>query len=190
VWFRKPRLVGSDRIEQQVCELCHGLANGLKCGQSLLQTLTLVGEAIGNPVGLEIRNTVRRFLAGVPLRDALEEAALNINAGDFRQMVRVLGVFERTGSDPADALRRVARCAQERIEMRMSLEAKIVDARISATIVAALPIALGVVSYAAQPRVFHVALGASAGRLSFGLATGLWITGAVMVWVIAHPRWL
>lgn len=186
----QPMRVSRMELENQVCEFCRGLSNGLKSGQTVLQCLMRMADDFSGPLGDSLSHAVRQFTAGVPLLEALSRETSCLKSKDFEQVIRVLTLFEHTGSDPAEALGQVSANAQERLDLRATLAAKLVDARMSAIIVAILPLVIGLVSLFANRQAIEVTLDTTHGRLLIGLGLLLWVAGSALCWRIANPGWL
>jgi len=173
-----------------ISTFCEMIANGLRCGQGLLQSLSVAAREVEGPVGEAMGRALKQFAAGVPLSEALRAAERCLRNRDFGQIVGAIEVFQETGGDASEALLQVARAARERDEMKAILSARTADAQVSSVIVALMPFVLGALSYSAQPAVFMSAARAIEGRYAFALGLALWGTGAYLAWRITHPGWL
>ncbi|MDP2857600.1 MAG: type II secretion system F family protein [Bacillota bacterium] len=182
---RKAAVAGRD-----ICALCEILANGLRCGQGLLQSLSLAAAELEGPLGEALKHAIRQFTAGIPLSRALGDAEQDLQNLDFAQVVRAIEVFKETGGNASEALGQVAKAVREREEMRAILGSHMADAQASSVIVAAMPFVLGALSYATQPGTFMSAARTIEGQCAFGLGAALWMTGAYLTWRITHPGWL
>jgi tight adherence protein B len=141
-------------------------------------------------VGECAQNAVALFETGTPILDALEQAANRVRSKDLHQVIRVLRVFDRTGSNPQEALEQCARTAQKRLEMQAVLAAKMADARVSALIVAVLPALLAASGFLLDRASVLGALETVEGKLLIAFGLLLWLVGAYTTWKISHPRWL
>ena len=187
----RPRAGGTAAVEgHAICALCEMVANGLRCGQGLLQSLSVAAGEVEGPLGEAIGNALKQFAAGVPLSQALRAAEQGLRNRDFGQVVRAIEVFQETGGDVSEALAQVAKAARERDDMRATLSSRTADAQVSAVIVAVMPFVLGTLSYISQPAVFHAAARTVEGRCAFVLGLALWGTGACLAWRTTHPEWL
>jgi len=182
---RRPSVAGRD-----ICALCEILGNGLRCGQGLLQSLSLAATELEGPLGEAITHAVKQFAAGVPMSRALGEAEQHLRSPDFTQLVRAIEVFKETGGNASEALAQVAKAVRERDEARAILGSRMADAQASAVIVALMPFVLGALSYATQPATFVSAARTIEGQCAFGLSAALWATGTYLAWRTTHPDWL
>ncbi len=173
-----------------ISTLCQTIANGLRCGQGLLQSLSVAAKEVEGPAGEATADALKQFAAGVPLCEALSAAERRLHNRDFGQIVRAIQVFQETGGDASEALLQVARAARERDEMKAILSSRTADAQVSSVIVAVIPFVLGILSYTAQPAVFIYAARAAEGRFALALGLGLWMSGTYLAWRITHPGWL
>jgi tight adherence protein B len=118
------------------------MVRGLKSGVPVTQTIISVAEEIGDPIGGEFRRVADSAGLGVPLIDALWDAANRIDTPEFRFFVVALTIQRETGGNLGETLENLADILRKRLQMQLKVKALSSEARSSAMIIGVLPFAM------------------------------------------------
>lgn len=130
------------RIETQMPEAFGALAVSLGSGLSIAQALRYVGSHAEEPIRRELMRASGAILCGVPVSRALDELIGRLEAPGLELVALALKVSQRTGAPLGGLLADAARLAGDRIELTRQLDVKTSQARMSARLVAAMPVAM------------------------------------------------
>lgn len=151
------------------------IVRGLKSGLPASESITLVGQEVPDPVGVEFRRITDSVKLGQPLEVALNEAAARVPANDFHFFVISLSVQKETGGNLTETLENLSNLLRRRQQMKLKIRAMSSEARASAYIIGSLPFAIGGIIYALNPEYTSQLFLDPRGRVmvGFGLA---WIS--------------
>ena len=169
------------RITDQLPQVAQALAASLSAGLSLRQALTRVARDAPEPIAGELRLVVDELRLGARLETALECLAARVPARDLRVMVTAIDVQRRTGGNLARALGALAERLDERGRLARELRGATAQARLTAWLVAALPVGAGAMAEVAAPGTLRGALGQPPGSWLCLVAVAMY--GAGVMWV-------
>ena len=127
------------------------LAGTLKAGYSLMQGVEAVAQEVEDPMGIELRRVVTEARLGRPLEDSLEASALRMDSPDFAWAVMAIGIQREVGGNLSELLMTVADTMVQRERLRRDVQSLTAEGRVSAVVLAALPLGLGVIMYVLNP---------------------------------------
>jgi len=154
------------------------LASAMRVGRSFVSALTVVSAGSEEPMRSELERAVRDESLGMPLEEALEAVAHRMDAPDMEQVALVAGLNRRSGSNVSEALERVAEGARERADLRREVKALTGQAKMSSSVLTALPplllAAVSLVSPAYAYPFFHTTVGPILLAVGGGLVFAGW----------------
>lgn len=115
------------------------LVRGLRSGLPVAETLSVVGQEVPGPVGIEFRSVVERIKIGRTMEEALQETADKLGTAEFQFFVITLAIQRETGGNLAETLSNLADVLRKRAQMKLKIKAMSSESKASAYIVGALP---------------------------------------------------
>lgn len=165
---------------QQAEYLCLSVANSLRAGQSLPEALATAAHRVGPPLAPAVLAAIGRHQAGVPLLDAFAELASQPTGSGLGHVAEVLSIHQEAGGELPLLLTLAAGTLRERRLLQKEVEARTVEARLSARILAGIPVLVTFYLAKWQPASLVPLVMYPAGRAALALAIGLWLTGLVV----------
>jgi tight adherence protein B len=138
----------SRSFNSQLPDVLQVLASTLRAGFSLSQGLDALVEDTKPPMNAELRRALGGARLGLPLEDALLETAERVNSPDFSWTVMAIRIQREVGGNLAEVLDTVAHTMIERGRLRREIKTLTAEGRISAIILGALPVLLGLFIFA------------------------------------------
>src|SRR6184192_553938 len=123
------------------------IANSMKAGQSVAQSLTAVTDNANPPVSDEFALARREIELGASVESALNNMIKRIGSNDLRLMVMVITIQRSVGGDLPAILVTLADTMRQREEMRAEILAATAQSRATALIITLLPIVAAVLLY-------------------------------------------
>ncbi|HYU63058.1 MAG TPA: type II secretion system F family protein [Verrucomicrobiae bacterium] len=123
------------------------IANSMKAGQSVAQSLTAVTDNAAAPVSDEFALARREIELGASVDSALNNMVKRIGSADLRLMVMVITIQRSVGGDLPAILTTLADTMRQREEMRAEILAATAQSRATALIITLLPIAAALLLY-------------------------------------------
>jgi tight adherence protein B len=130
------------RFETQLPDTLNLLATSLRAGYSLLQAVEAVGQEAPEPTRREFGRAMAEIRLGRPINDALSDIAERMNSQDFEWTVMAIGIQREVGGNLAEVLQTTAETMVQRNRLRREMKALTAEGRISAIVLAALPLFL------------------------------------------------
>lgn len=169
------------RIEAQLPGIAQQLAAALSAGLSLRQALTRAARDAPEPARQEMARAVAELEMGTRLESALEGLSQRVPAHDLRIMVTAILVQRRTGGNLARALAALSERLEERAQLTRELKGATAQARMTAWMVAVLPVGGGVMTELAAPGTLARSLGQGPGPALLIVASALYAIGVVAI---------
>lgn len=132
-------------VESAMPEAFGALAIALGSGHSLSQAMRFVGSHAREPVRTEFMRVSFSIDCGIPAVEALDALLARMPAPGLELVALALKVSQRTGAPLNDLLREASQLVGTRVELKRQLDVKTAQARMSARLVAAMPVMMAVV---------------------------------------------
>lgn len=168
----------SRQFAAQLPDVLKLLAGSLRAGFSLLQGLDAVVEQVTDPIERELRRALAAARLGVPIEDALAEVADRMGSRDFAWTVQAVRIQREVGGNLAQILDTVWDTMVQRQRLRREVRTLTAEGRISAIIVGALPIAIGLFIYAVNRPYIRQLFDTTTGQVALLGAVMLELVGA------------
>src|SRR6266567_667570 len=123
------------------------IANSMKAGQSVAQSLSAVTDNADPPISDEFALARREIELGASIDSALNNMVKRIGSNDLRLMVMVITIQRSVGGDLPAILTTLEDTMRQREEMRAEILAATAQSRASALIITLLPMAAALLLY-------------------------------------------
>ncbi len=121
------------------------LANSLRSGYSLLQSMDMVAKESPPPVSEEFHRVVQEVGLGLSSQDALDNLYRRVPSDDLDLLITAINIQHEVGGNLAQILDTIGHTIRERVRIKGEIRVLVAQQRISGYVVAALPFILGVV---------------------------------------------
>jgi tight adherence protein B len=178
----RQRILFADQLPAHLEEM----SAALRAGHSLVSAIAVMVDGANEPTRGEFQRVIADEQLGMALQDALGAVAGRMHARDMEQVALVAELHNRTGGNMAEVLDRVAEAVRERAELNRELRALTAQARISRTIVSALPVILLGLIYVENRAYLSALLHTGFGNFLLFLAACMVIAGSLVMARIAR----
>jgi tight adherence protein B len=127
------------------------MANSLRAGYSLLQTLELVSRETPSPMGDEFRRVVREVGLGVSPQQALNNLLRRVPSDDLDLMVSAINIQHEIGGNLGQILDVIGETIRERVRIQGEIGVLTAQQQLSGNIITAMPVVLAVALYLMNP---------------------------------------
>jgi tight adherence protein B len=141
----------TDKLREQLPDVLTIMASSLRAGHSFLQSLDTVAKEITPPAAGEFQRVVAEIRLGRPAEDALEALADRVGSDDFKWAVLAVNIQREVGGNLAEILDNVADTLRERAMLRRQIKVLTAEGRLSAWVLALLPVGIGLYMFAVNP---------------------------------------
>ncbi len=164
----------------QMPEAMRCLSGALGAGKSLSQAIEHAGQALPDPMGSEFLQASFEIKAGSSVDKAVEGLCSRIDAPGIALLGAALQISQRTGSSLNELFAQTARMASDSAALQRELEVKTSQVRLSAKVVAAMPVVLcGFLTLLSSD--YRAGLALPAGRASLFVAILLDVCALLLV---------
>ena len=149
VGFRQNRRLSA--FNNQLADTASLMANSLRSGYSLLQSMEMVAREGPSPTAEEFQRVVREVGLGLTPEQALANLVRRLNSDDLDLMVTAINVQHEVGGNLAQILDSISHTIRERVRIKGEIRTLTAQVSCSGNVVSVLPIALGVVLFLLNP---------------------------------------
>jgi len=132
------------------------MANSLRSGYSLLQSMELVSREALDPIGAEFKRVVREVGLGLTAQDALANLLRRMPSDDLDLMITAINIQYEVGGNLAQILDTIAHTIRERVRIKGEISVLTAQGRMSGYLITALPILIGVVVTVINPSYMSI----------------------------------
>jgi tight adherence protein B len=151
LWMVRKRAKREKSFEAQLPESLDMLVNALQAGYSLQAAMDFVGRETPAPLGPEFVRFYDEQRLGMEVRMALLRFQERVGTIDARMFVTSLLIQRETGGNLGEVLTNLATLMRERFTFRMQLATLTAEPRMSARVLASLPLAVVLLISAINP---------------------------------------
>lgn len=127
------------------------MVRGLRSGLPISETVSVVGQEIPGPVGVEFKEISDKMRIGKTMEVAMQDTADRLKTPEFQFFVIALAIQRETGGNLAETLGNLADVLRKRAQMKLKIKAMSSEAKASAWIVGALPFIVFGLVYSMNP---------------------------------------
>ena len=156
------------------------IVRGVKAGLPLLDCLKMITVEAPEPVKSEFRAIVETQAIGMPLGDACGKLYERMPVPEANFFGIVISIQQKSGGNLAEALGNLSRVLRDRKKMKAKIQAMSQEAKASAAIIGALPVAVMTLVYITSPNYISLLWTEPLGRVMLA-ASGVWMAMGVGV---------
>lgn len=127
------------------------MANGMKSGLNVPQTLQIVVDEMPKPIKEEFNLILSQNKIGLTLEKSFENLAKRIPSEDVTMFVTSVNILRETGGNIAETFQTIVTTIRERMKLQSKISAMTAQGMTSAVIVGAMPWGLGLMLYFVDP---------------------------------------
>lgn len=164
------------------------MIRAVRSGIPVAEAIRVAGREVNDPVRTEFHRVSDGLDLGLDLRDAMSQVAARIRIPDFDFLVVALSIQRETGGQLADTLDNLSAILRKRKELRLKSRAMTAEGRMSATVVAILPFAVGGLMYYLNPEYTGKLFEPGTGQEMVLIGVGLLTLGIVVIHQMTRER--
>jgi tight adherence protein B len=156
------------------------IVRGVKAGLPLIDCLKVIANEAMEPVRSEFRAIVETQTIGLPLGEACLKLYERVPLPEANFFGIVISIQQKAGGNLSEALGNLSRVLRDRKKMKAKIQAMSMEAKASAAIIAALPLAVMVLVYITSPSYIELLWTESLGRVMLA-GSAIWMSMGVFV---------
>jgi len=156
------------------------IVRGIKAGLPLLDSLKVITIDSPEPLRSEFAAIVETQAVGIPLGEACSKLYDRMPLPEANFFGIVIAIQQKSGGNLSEALGNLSRVLRDRKKMKGKIKAMSTEAKASAAIIGALPIAVMCLVYITSPDYIVVLFTEPMGRLMLA-GSAVWMTMGILV---------
>ena len=156
------------------------VVRGVKAGLPLLDCLKMITMEAPEPLRSEFRTIVETQAIGIPLGEACLKLYEHMPLPEANFFGIVIAIQQKSGGNLAEALGNLSKVLRDRKKMKAKIQAMSQEAKASAGIIGALPVAVMTLVYLTSPQYISLLWTEPTGRVMLAISA-VWMSMGVMV---------
>ena len=156
------------------------IVRGVKAGLPLLDCIRMITMEAPEPIKTEFRLIMETQAIGMPLGEACGKLYERTPLPEANFFGIVVAIQQKAGGNLSEALGNLSKVLRDRKKMRAKIQAMSQEAKASAAIIGALPIAVMVLVYLTSPQYITLLFTNSMGHIMLA-GSAVWMTMGVLV---------
>ena len=129
----------TESFNAQLPEICRMMSNGIKAGQTIPQTIEMIGRDVEKPSQMEFRNMDYQLKLGDSLEYVMSEFKERVKSNDINIFVSTILIQQRVGGNLAEVLSNMAETLEERRRVDKEIKTITAESRSIAYILVFMP---------------------------------------------------
>lgn len=140
------------RFTDQMVDGLTIMANGIKSGLSITQSMERVVENLGNPISQEFKLVLSQIRVGRSVEEALIELGERIPKADVQMFVTSINILKETGGNLAETFQTIVHTIRERQKIEKKIDALTAQGRMQGLIISLVPLVIMIVLFVTDPK--------------------------------------
>ena len=157
------------------------IVRGVRTGLPLGDCLKIIAHESPDPLGSEFRRVVEGESVGIPIEVCLEQMYERMPISEVNFFATVLNIQKTTGGNLGESLANLASVLRGRKLLREKIKALSAEAKMSAIIIGALPIAVGGLVTVISPDYMVELYTTPTGHRNLMIGAGMMVLGTLMM---------
>jgi tight adherence protein B len=157
------------------------IVRGIKAGLPLLDSLKLIATDADEPVRGEFRAIIETQTIGMPIGEAVLKLYDSISVPEANFFGIVVSIQQRAGGNLSEALGNLSRVLRDRKKMKAKIQAMSQEAKASAAIIGALPLAVMTLVWITSPSYIDLLWTDPFGRVMLGCSAAWMLCGVLVM---------
>lgn len=167
--------------EEQLPEALDFIVRALRAGHAFPTSISLLGEELQLPLGPEFRRIFKEQELGISLYSAFLSLCNRVPIADMKYFVTAYQVNREIGGNLAEVLENISKIVRERFKLKRHVQALTAEGRMSAWVLAILPLVVALVLFTTRPEYASILIVEPLGQKAVFLAVSLWLIGIIVI---------
>jgi tight adherence protein B len=156
------------------------IVRGIKAGLPLHESLKVISAETADPLKTEFRTVVETQSVGVSIGEACNRLYERMPVAEANFFGIVVTIQQKSGGNLSEALGNLGKVLRDRKKMKAKIQAMSMEAKASAAIIAALPVAVMILIYLTSPQYIELLWTHPTGRMML-VGSAMWMSMGVLV---------
>lgn len=170
-----------NKYQEQMVDAMNLLANGIRAGLSMAQSIGMVVDELPAPVSQEFNLVLQEAKIGVPLDEALENLYKRVPSEDNQMFVSSVNILRESGGNLAEVFDTIVMVIRERVRLQQKISTFVAQGMFQGFVIFAMPFIQILINSGNSPDYLSQLFTTPIGLIMFLLICGFSFTG---LWVI------
>jgi tight adherence protein B len=157
------------------------LANSLRSGFSIVQSMDTVANQLPKPISAEFHRVTQEIGLGLHYEEALNNMLRRVPSDDLDLMITAINIQGRVGGNLAEILDTIGHTIRERVRIKGEIRVLTAQQMISGYILTGLPLVLGFVLYLLNKEYIGRMFRDPCGWIMLGVSFVMIVTGFLII---------
>ena len=157
------------------------IVRGIKAGLPLIDSLKLIATDAEEPVRGEFRAIIETQTIGMPIGEAVLKLYDSVSVPEANFFAIVISIQQRAGGNLSEALGNLSRVLRDRKKMKAKIKSMSQEAKASASIIGALPIAVMTLVWITSPSYIDLLWTDPFGRVMLACSAAWMLCGVLVM---------
>jgi tight adherence protein B len=157
------------------------MANGVKAGLSVQQSMERIQMNLANPISQEFGLVLSQIRIGRSLQEALNDLGTRIPRQDVQMFVTSVNILQETGGNMGETFKTIVEVVRERQKVEKKIEALTAQGVAQGTIIVLIPFVLLLVFYSLDPAYVQPLFSTTLGLIALLAMLGLQFLGGIVM---------
>ncbi len=178
--LRRMRLRRVAKFNKELPNAVDVVVRGIKTGIPVGDCFRMVSREAEEPLRGEFRTIVETQALGLSLGEAVARLHERVPTAEVNFFSIVINIQQQSGGNLSEALSNLSRVLRDRAKMRGKIQAMSMEAKASASIIAALPFGVAGITSLTSPDYISMLWTTDAGKIAL-VGSAIWMTIGVLV---------
>lgn len=169
------------KYQLQMVDALNLLANGLRAGLSLPQSLGMVVDELPVPVSQEFNTILQQTKIGVPIEEAFENLVKRVPTQDNEMFVTSVNILRETGGNLAEVFDTITDVIRERVRLQQKIDTYIAQGKFQGMTILAMPWVMGLIYTVSDPESMEPLFNTPIGIILLIIAVILNVIGGIVI---------
>jgi tight adherence protein B len=169
------------KLNEQLIDGLVTLANGMRAGLNLVQSMKLIETNTQPPISQEFGLMLREFEHGASVDEVMRRASARIKLHHYKLLFAAMETARLRGGNLPQTLDRLGESLREILRLEEKVKSLTAENRMSAYMMGAMPIVITGIYYLIDATWLQVLLNDQWGLLLLAIALAFWVTG--FLWI-------
>lgn len=169
------------KYESQMVDALTLLANGLRAGRSVPQSIAMVVDEMPAPISEEFNLILKQNQIGTPLEECLSNLAIRVPVEDNEMFVSSVNIIRETGGNLSEIFDTIVSVIRERIRLKQKIDTFIAQGLWQGGAIFSMPFVLGLIFTVSNPEQMSSMVTKPLGIIFLLMAFGLDLLGGYVI---------
>lgn len=168
-------------FENQIPVALSLVRNSIEAGFSFMQALEVVASEMQPPISEEFGRVLHETSVGKDLEHALNNMMARVESEELKLVVVAVLIQRQVGGNLGEIIDVILETIKDRIQIKGEIRTLTSQGRLSAMVICALPIVLGILMYFINPEYMSPLFTTTAGQVLLAIAFVMILMGAYLI---------